>query len=180
MILRYFAAEVDKEVSSSTSVADLSIKLEKNAHIASLYNENLRFITNSSSERTVVQKYTLNGKTFEPGARVILYYRPLSMSSYAFGLDQNDFRPERFLLNPKLERSRSFVPFAGGKHKCPGRFITRRASMTFAALLIHRFRISAIDPVPKKDFDKPPLGSVEPVKGSDMRLLISHRQTAKG
>jgi cytochrome P450 len=178
-IFHSFATEIDDAILASESVTALSMNLQKRAPLNAVYNENLRIVNNSSADRLVAEKCSINGKTYEPGARILLVYRNLAMSQDVFGMDSNIFRPERFLLDKKLDRSRSFTPFGGGKHMCPGRFIIKRASMAFAALVVHRFQVDAMDTLPDMNLSKLPLGPVEPVKGTDMRLSISHHRDVK-
>jgi len=117
----------------------------------------------------------------------MLPYRYLAMSPGIFGAEPDVFRPERFLetdektgriTNNSLQRNRSFLPFANGIHKCPGRVITRKVSLLFAALIVHRYSIKPLDEVPPMDLTKPPLGPVEPVEGSNLRLLVKPRSAS--
>ncbi|KAL4923645.1 cytochrome P450 [Aspergillus undulatus] len=158
----------------SLSLSSLSIGLERNPLLEALYNEVHRIALSTSSARTMRQDVTINGRIFKAGTHTVVPYRQLAMSHPLLSQDWDLFRPERFLSNPELGQSKSFLPFGGGKHKCVGRFLSRRLVLTFTALLVHRFTIRPLDQLPEMGFRPVSSGPGSPI--SDMRLVISRRQ----
>ncbi|KAJ5633331.1 cytochrome P450 [Penicillium lividum] len=149
-------AEVDAIISesdhASESLSALSLRLEKNAYLDALYNETQRLAMNSSSARTVEQDITINGRVFKAGAHILIPYRQLAMSHPLLGQDWDTFLPDRFLSNPNLANSKSFLPFGAGKHKCVGRLLSKRLALTFTALMMHRFEVRPLSAAPAIQF----------------------------
>ncbi|KAE8131909.1 cytochrome P450 [Aspergillus pseudotamarii] len=172
-------AEVDAIISASNhaqeSLSALSMRLEQNPLLEALYNETQRLTINSGSARTVEQDVTINGRTFKAGAHLLIPYRQLAMSHPLLAQDWDRFQPDRFLSNPTLAHSKSFLPFGAGKHKCVGRFLTKRLALTFTALVVHRFTVSPLDELPAIEFTPVTSGPGGPVGGNDMQLVISQR-----
>ncbi|KAL2827745.1 cytochrome P450 [Aspergillus cavernicola] len=163
---------------SHESLSALSIRFERNALLEALYNEAHRIALSTSSARTVRQDVTINGRIFSAGTHAVVPYRQLAMSHPLLSQDWDLFQPERFLSNPELGQSKSFLPFGGGNHKCVGRFLSRRLVLTFTALFIHRFEIRPLDGIPEMGFRPVSSGPGSPV--GDMRLVISPRQEQQG
>ena len=172
-------AEVDAIITASNhaqeSLSALSMRLGQNPLLEALYNETQRLTINSGSARTVEQDVTINGRTYKAGAHLLIPYRQLAMSHPLLAQDWDRFQPDRFLSNPTLGHSKSFLPFGAGKHKCVGRFLTKRLALTFTALVVHRFTVRPLDEVPAIGFTPVTSGPGGPVKGSDMQLIISQR-----
>jgi cytochrome P450 len=117
----------------------------------------------------------ISGKRYKAGSRIMLPYRQLATKEQPFGHLPESFLPERFLENQKLRRDRNFKPFGGGKHVCPGRFVTQSVVMVFVALVCYRFDITALGPLPSMDFNNLFLGVMDPVKGKDFLISIQQR-----
>ncbi|KAI9368587.1 cytochrome P450 [Aspergillus egyptiacus] len=167
--------EVDSIFSQTPpeSLSALSMRLERIPLLDALHNEAHRIAINTSSARTLRQDTTINGRTFKAGTHLVVPYRQLAMSHPLLCKDWDLFQPERFLSNPELGQSKSFLPFGGGKHKCVGRFLSRRLVLTFTALLVRRFTIRPLDGIPGMDFKPVSSGPGAPV--DDMRIVISRR-----
>ncbi|KAL4919575.1 cytochrome P450 [Aspergillus aurantiobrunneus] len=179
-ILKSATTKIDNLITQSNeaqeSLSSLSIRLEQNPLLSALYNETHRISINSSSARTVEQDMTINNRTFKAGAVLLVPYRQLAMSHPLLAENWDIFEPGRFLENPALARSKSFLPFGAGKHKCVGRFLGRRLALTFAALVVRRFSVQAVDSVPKVEFTPVSSGPGGPGRGSQMRAVISRRE----
>ena len=159
---------------SNESLSSLSIRLERNTLLEALHNEAHRLALNTSSGRTMTQDLNINGRIFTSGTHAVIPYRYLAMRHPLLSQDWDAFQPERFLSNPGLGQSKSFLPFGGGKHKCMGRFLSRRLVLTFTSLFLHRFKVRPLDGVPKMGFRPVSSGPASPV--DDMRLVISHKE----
>lgn len=151
------------------------MRLEKNTLLDALYNETQRLAMNSSSARTIQQDMTINGRKFKAGAHLIVPYRQLAMSHPILGQDWDRFHPDRFLSNPTLAHSKSFLPFGAGKHKCVGRLLSKRLVLTFTALVVHRFTVRSLNEIPVIEFTPVSSGPGGPAKGSDVQLVICPR-----
>lgn len=185
-----FKDEVSGIVSNmdSKDPSTISKELDSSPFSAALFHETVRLTTNSSSERTILRDCVINGKSYKAGGRIMLLYRYLALSPAVSGTDPDVFRPERFLkvdeqdgdvvVNNSLARSRSFVPFASGAHKCPGRVVTRKISLMFAALIVHRFSIKPLNGLPPLELARPPLGAIEVPEGMDLHVVVRpiHKQ----
>lgn len=173
--------EVDTIIANSNeaseSLSALSLRLEKSAFLNALYHETQRLIMNSGSARSIKKDLVINGRKFQAGAQLIVPYRQLAMSHPILAKDWDRFDPERFLLNPTLAHSKSYIPFGMGKHKCVGRFLTQRLALAFTALVVHRFQVKPLSEAPAITFTPVPSGPGDPEKGKDMQLTILPRDS---
>ncbi|RAH44659.1 cytochrome P450 [Aspergillus brunneoviolaceus CBS 621.78] len=166
-----------QSTAANEPLAALALRLEQNPLLSALYNETQRLTMNSSSARSVEKPLTVNGRTFQAGAHLLVPYRQLAMSHPVLGRDWDRFLPERFLDHPGLAQSKSFLPFGAGKHKCVGRYLSKRLSLTFVALVVHRFHVvRALDGVPAVGFTPVSSGPGGPVKGGDVRVVIAPKE----
>ncbi|PYI31587.1 cytochrome P450 [Aspergillus indologenus CBS 114.80] len=179
-LLQSVTTEVTALVTQSTAANEplptLAQRLEQNPLLSALYNETQRLTMNSSSARSVAQPLTIRGRTFQAGAHLLVPYRQLAMSHPLLGRDWDRFRPERFLDHPGLAQSKSFLPFGAGKHKCVGRSLSKRLSLTFVALVVHRFHVRALDGVPAVGFTPVSSGPGGPVQGGDVRVVLLSKE----
>ncbi|KAL4812023.1 cytochrome P450 [Aspergillus spinulosporus] len=159
---------------SNESLSSLSIRLERNTLLEALHNEAQRLALSTSSARTIQQDVNINGRTFKARAQVVVPYRHLAMCHPLLSQEWDVFQPERFLSNPGLGRNKSFLPFGGGKHKCMGRFLSRRLVLTFISLFLHRFTVRPLDEIPKMGFRPVSSGPAAPM--GEMRLVISQKE----
>ncbi|KAL3431897.1 cytochrome P450 [Aspergillus tetrazonus] len=160
---------------SNESLSSLSIRLERNTLLEALHNEAQRLALNTSSARTMKQDVNINGRIFKSGTHAVIPYRYLAMRHPLLSQGWDAFQPERFLSNPGLGQSKSFLPFGGGKHKCMGRFLSRRLVLTFTSLFLHRFMVRPLDEIPKMGFRPVSSGPASPV--GDMRVVISQKES---
>ncbi|PYH41075.1 cytochrome P450 [Aspergillus saccharolyticus JOP 1030-1] len=178
--LHAVTAAVDTLISQSTAAGEplsaLAVRLEQNPLLSALYNEAQRLTMNSSSARSVAQAVTINDRVYAAGAHLLVPYRQLAMGHPILGREWDRFDPDRFLAHPALAQSKSFIPFGAGKHKCVGRYLSKRLSLTFAALVVRRFRVEAVlDGVPQVGFTPVSSGPGGPVRGGDVRLVVGKR-----
>ncbi|KAL4756948.1 cytochrome P450 [Aspergillus foveolatus] len=159
---------------SNESLSSLSIRLERNALLEALHHEAQRLALSTSSARTIKQDVNINGRIFKSGTHAVVPYRYLAMRHPLLSQEWDAFQPERFLSNPRLGQNKSFLPFGGGKHKCMGRFLSRRLVLTFTTLFLHRFTVRPLDGISKMGFRPVSSGPASPV--GDMRLVISQKQ----
>ena len=167
--------EIDAAVARSESSEQLTRELEKSPYFSAFFYEVLRIVNNSGADRIVLRDTVVNGRRYDAGARIVLPFRHIAMDEGVFGADLHRLRPDRFLNAKGLERNGAFLPFAGGKRRCPGRFALKKASMLFTALAAHRFHIRPMGPLPAMEFGKPHQGPLDPVRGGDVIAAISPR-----
>jgi cytochrome P450 len=175
-------AEVATATEESTTLMDLSNRLEHSDGLIAYYNEVTRFVTSSLTVRKVAADTHINGKILRAGAQVMLPYRQLLMEEEVFGPDVAQLNPLRFLDNKLLARSANFKPFGSGRNMCPGRFLARKEVLLFTALVLTRFEAESADTsatFPRMNFGKPILGPLEPVSGDDLILNVRPLQSAQ-
>lgn len=174
-------AEVDQAI--SPGLTGLEARIEECPRLMAVYNEMLRYITASTSVRTVDTPTDLGDFTLRAGAKVMIPYRQLHFDEAVFGPNAAEFDAKRFLVNKELSKSPSYRPFGGGTTYCAGRHVAKREVLTFVALTLHRFEIDVAGGItgeiqqtfPKCDLTKPSLGVLPPVAGQDLRVTVKKR-----
>ncbi|KAH8659927.1 cytochrome P450 [Xylariales sp. PMI_506] len=124
-----------------------------------VYSETLRMAALPSSVREVVHDTILTYKPNNLSSETRDFFIrkgsmiqiPASISHRSSVWEQPEvFNPNNFAeksrssLHEKIEKQ-SFHPFGGGKHLCPGRFLTYRLLLSTIATLVLGFEISAVD-----------------------------------
>lgn len=139
--------------------------------------ETLRLAAFSASVRYINQDTEINGFILRKDSRIIIPYRQLHFNEEVFGDAIEEFLPDRFLKNPKLEKSSTWRPFGGGETMCPGRYIAKHAVMIFVAIVLHRFDIELAypQPFPRTDDCKPVVGMVSAMKGDEVMVRLRSR-----
>jgi cytochrome P450 len=68
--------------------------------------------------------------------------------------DPDSYRPERFLLNGKLNVPANYHPFGLGKHRCMGELMGRSNIFSFITTLFQRFefKVPPGHPMPSSNF----------------------------
>ncbi|KAL8827932.1 MAG: hypothetical protein Q9170_006814 [Blastenia crenularia] len=151
------------------------------------FNETLRYTSAATSGRTVTSHTQIGDKTFYPGVKVLIPYRPGHFDESVFGRNVREFDPQRFLKEKDLTKNPSFRPFGGGAQYCSGRHLARREVVGFLALVLDRFEISLSDAgkdaegsssqrFPRLDVNKPNLGIISPMPEDDLRVSIKNRK----
>jgi len=134
-----------------------------------LWYETLRLHMRSALMRRVDKPTFLGGKLLRPGKDVLMQYQQLHHDEDVWGPDAASWNLRRFLDAKGMERSKSFRPFGGGAHLCPGRFLAKNMCTIFVALLLSRFDIKLTDQqkvkgYPRPDLSKPVLGTLDPAE----------------
>lgn len=104
-------------------------------------------------------------------------YRAMHFGSVLFGANANDFIPRRFKENRGLMNNKSYRPFGGASHYCPGRWIARRGVYVFIAIMLKRFDMELVEEkrFPKMDDTLPSGGVQGPLKGEDLVVRVRAR-----
>ena len=145
----------------------------------SLWLETLRVSATSTTVRNITSNTTVGGKLLQKGAKLFISARQLHFSSTDFGDDAIKFNPNRFLENPRLQRSSAFRPFGGGATQCPGRFLAKHMVLNFVALLLHKFDVSLAvpQPLPRYQESKPAIGIS--FGDGDLQVRLRERAASK-
>jgi cholesterol 7alpha-monooxygenase len=102
------------------SAPDLDYIFESCPLLASTCEEVLRLTIWSIGARTVQTNTVIGGKKLRPGRKVLMPYRTMHFDSTVFGADATAFNPRRFMEKKTLVNSKSYRPFGGAAHYCPG------------------------------------------------------------
>jgi cytochrome P450 len=145
--------------------------------MGAVWHETLRTTASAASIRFLKRDFNLNGKLLRKGNRVLIPFRQLHYEKEAFGEDADDFRPERFLLDPALSKSPSLRYFGGGTTQCPGRHMARRFVTIFVSMMLHRFDLELDHPqtFPLAQEESPSLGVVASM-GPDLMVKLKPRK----
>lgn len=114
------------------------------------YQETLRYDLNAVGARSVLKDTMI--KNPEDGREILLRKGALvqwalqvtGFLESVWGVDADTFDPERFLhLSPQDEKLRraALIPFGGGKHLCPGRFLASAEILGFLGVLATGFEV---------------------------------------
>ncbi|KPJ18968.1 putative cytochrome P450 304a1 [Papilio machaon] len=92
----------------------------------------------------------LDGYNIPEGSMVSLNYVTLHMNKEIWG-DPENFRPERFIVNGRLQLSQDkSLPFGAGRRLCAGETYARQALFQVFAAFMQAFQVSTIDGKPYK------------------------------
>lgn len=164
-----------------------SYSMENCPRLNALYQEILRISNASASLRTVTAPTEIGGKLLKSGIKVIMPCQQLHRDENAWGINANQYDPERFLKNGKLRHSPSFRPFGGGKTQCPGRHLAKQEIFSFITLALHRFQIGLAQTLPKSrdanisegvprfDHQTPCMGIMGPLNGTKVMINIKEQ-----
>ncbi|KAK9201002.1 hypothetical protein WN944_016203 [Citrus x changshan-huyou] len=91
--------------------------------------------------RQSTQDVKINGYDIPEGTQVYINYATIAKDRASW--DQADeFRPERFLVNPSINflgKDLQFIPFGAGRRICPGIEFTMRVNELALASLLNKF-----------------------------------------
>lgn len=148
-------------------------------HLSAVYHEVLRLVNSPISLRHVTRTArTATQKVLRPGAQLMIAHRQLLRDEGVFGTGTDSFKPERFLRNEELAKSRSFTPFGGGTRLCPGRFMAKGEVFTFVGLALSRFELDmpAGQRFPRAELGNGAgMGILAPVAGDDVLVDVALR-----
>jgi cholesterol 7alpha-monooxygenase len=124
--------------------------------------------------------------TLRAGKTLLMPYRTMHFDPTVFGPDSASFNPRRFMENKTLITSKSYRPFGGGKHICPGRYIARREVQMCTAVMLMRFDMEVAEEeskgaklkFPRMDDTLPSGGIQAPLKGEDLGVRVRPRYLA--
>ncbi|CAH0024649.1 unnamed protein product [Clonostachys rhizophaga] len=128
-----------------------------------VWHESLRLCSNAASVRLIRSDTTIGGKRMLTGNRIMIPYRQLHFDGRVYGADPDNFHPERFDKakgGGDPTKGHSWRPFGGGNTLCTGRYIARRSTLIFVALILRRFDLELVGPTgpPEPDIGRPVLG----------------------
>lgn len=113
--------------------------------------------------------------------------RELHSNADVFGANVDDFSATRF-LDTDLDKSPYFRPFAGGMNICTGRYLAKRTTLVYVALLLQNLDFEILGrsgaalengKLPPHEIDQaiPNMGIMAPKKGQEMYVNISERKS---
>ncbi|KAH8799696.1 cytochrome P450 [Xylogone sp. PMI_703] len=137
--------------------------------LMSAYNETMRIANGQVSARVVKEDTILTRSSSGPypssyllkkGTAVQLPARIIHLASTTWGSDSHAFDAKRFLNVGKdnldkdviKAQKQSFVPFGGGKHLCPGRFLALAEILGMVAVFVAGFEVVEKDKDAKDGF----------------------------
>lgn len=165
----------------SSNGIDVDYLLNSSPRLNALWDEALRKTSFAASVRFLTKDITLPNSSLilRKGNRIMMPQRQLHYNAQVFGKDASEFRPWRFLDDPRLKRNGCYRPFGGGATYCPGRHLAKVTALVFVATLIGRFDISLDGddqkfPLPTEG--NPSIGPVDLVPGTDIQVVLKARK----
>ncbi|KAF1950251.1 cytochrome P450 [Byssothecium circinans] len=162
------------------SAPDLDHLLNSCPLLESTCEEVLRLTNWPIGTRTVQADTVIGGKKLRQGRKLLMPYRAMHFDSTVFGADAAAFNPRRFLEDKNLVANKSYRPFGGAAHYCPGRYIARTEVQMYTAVMLKRFDMSVTESdskgqkptFPKMDNTLPSGGIQVPLKGEDLIVRV--------
>ncbi|TAQ84949.1 hypothetical protein B7494_g6729 [Chlorociboria aeruginascens] len=162
------------------SFIDLEYLHDKCPLLEGVWFETLRMASNAASVRLVKKDTIIGNKVLRKGNRIMIPYRLFHFDEAVYGDDIYSFKPERFAnaSAEKLTRGDSWRPFGGGKTMCSGRHVAKRATLMFAAIVLHKFDIEIVGDkkMPIPDLGRPVLGIMAVKDDDDYTVRVSERK----
>jgi hypothetical protein len=124
------------------SAPDLQYLFDSCPLLVSTCEEVLRLTNWPIGTRTVQTDTVIGEKMLRQGRKLLMPYRVMHFDPTVFGADADDFNPRRFIKKKALVANKSYRPFGGAAHYCPGRYIARREVQMFTAVMLQRFDMS--------------------------------------
>ncbi|KAJ8132162.1 hypothetical protein O1611_g1458 [Lasiodiplodia mahajangana] len=177
-----YLAAVRNEIDAAFTAPDMKprveILLNECPHLDAIWYEVLRVYNASSAIREAVAPCELAGKSIRVGDQLVAPFRQFHMNRSIFGEDAPQFRPQRFLANKSLPRTKGYAPFGGGHTYCPGRLFAQREIYLVVAETLRRFTLMpgprAGGPrMPQVDFSTPSAAAMGP--DEDVIVLVRLR-----
>ncbi|KAF2820999.1 cytochrome P450, partial [Ophiobolus disseminans] len=156
------------------SAPDLDYIFNSCPLLASTCEEVLRLTNWPIGPRTVQVDTIIGGKKLRQGRKLLMPYRAMHFDPTVFGADAAAFNPRRFMEKKSLVAHKSYRPFGGAAHYCPGRFIARREVQMHTAVMLMRFDMAVVEGqiFPKMDDTLPSGGIQVPLKGEDLLIRV--------
>lgn len=166
MVFDQSLVDIVREETAPAFSEDGSIDVEYLAkscpRLNGIWLEALRLSASSTALRYITEDRWLGGYLLRKGRALMVSARQLHNDEAAFGVDAHEFKPERFLNSPHLQRSPSFRPFGGGKTLCPGRHLAKWMVFSFVATVFRRYDVGLAKPqsFPRYQECKPAIGII--------------------
>ena len=119
--------------------------LRKSDLLISIINECLRYHSNGSSGRVVLEDTIVDNFLLKKGAQIIYSARAMHFDPQSWGLDVDQFNANRFrrsVGNTHRSSLSAFRGFGGGPSSCSGKHFSYSEITLVLALLVLRFDIS--------------------------------------
>jgi cytochrome P450 len=101
-----------------------------------------------ATPRAVSQPIEIGGWTYRPPAQLLGCIYLMHHDPELFP-DPHDFRPERFLDSPS-RASHVWLPWGGGRQRCPGRHLALLELRTILGTIVRRLRVMPTSPTMEK------------------------------
>jgi len=132
---------IEKEIEEFYDPKDVS-SMDKMETLNLAFNETARLAANHLSIREALKDYdvTVKGKKYiiPKGNHVLIF--PTQLLDEKEFEKALEFNPDRH-KNLSKEQKKTFMPFGGGKHMCPGRFFAMFEVKLFVVSMLRRFDI---------------------------------------
>lgn len=157
----------------------MDILLSACPHLDAIWYETMRVYNATSVIRQATWPCTVGGKRVHVGDQLIAPFRQFHLNRDIFGHDATAFRPERFLENRTLPRTKGYAPFGGGYTYCPGRLFAQREIYLFVAMTLRRFEMGLVPRergprMPQVDKETPSAAAMSP--DEDVLVLLQQRK----
>jgi cytochrome P450 len=180
-LMEEIAAEIEPAFRGGKhATPDLDYLFNSCPLLVSTCEEVLRLTNWPIGTRTVQVDTVVGGKKLLRGRKLLMPYRAMHFDPSVFGADAAAFNPRRFMEKKTLVTNKSYRPFGGAAHYCPGRYIARREVQVFTAVMLKRFDMSLVEgeskgqesAFPKMDNTLPSGGIQVPLKGEDLIIRV--------
>jgi cytochrome P450 len=133
--------EIGAAFSAPDAKPDMNVLLNSCPHLDAIWYETLRLYNATSAVRQATAPCVVGGKTILVSDQLVAPFRQFHLNREIFGGDSPSFRPERFLQDKMLQRTKGYAPFGGGHTYCPGRLFAQREIYLFVAETLWRFNL---------------------------------------
>ncbi|KAG8169722.1 hypothetical protein KVR01_000467 [Diaporthe batatas] len=163
--------------------------------LVAVFRETQRLAAVGTLHRRVLEDTMISGNiegkevsySLKKGVAVLMPVVPSHRNTETWGEGVDDFQPERFLSEEKIDtkgasqlRKKAYFPFGGGRELCPGRNFATAETLSTLVVLILGFDIHARD---GSTFRLPPVGpskmtsqTARPLETADMAARIKRRE----
>ena len=149
-------------------------------HLNALWDETLRCTSFAASVRFLTEDIVLPSSSMilRKGNRVMMPQRQLHYNEKIFGTNAAHFDIDRFIIDPKMRKSKCYRPFRGGSSLCPGRHFAKRTTLAFIVALLQKFDIELSgegQKFPTPTEGNPSIGLIDVTAGTDLQVLLKVR-----
>ena len=144
--------------------------VEQCPYLNAVLLENFRFRpVGDTLPHLCIENTDLEGYLIKKGSIVIASLTAVMLNPKDFP-EPELFKPERFLTDGKFQKNQLVCPFSVGLRNCLGKRLAEIEYFTFAAQIIHKFKISSNEPI-----DLEPISNNFLLTPPETKLVFTHR-----